>query len=138
MEATDLMIGDLVLINETPRKIQGIDSLDSEIIADGEIYTLAEDRYHSEDKVDGVHLTPEILEKNGFEMTKQESWWSEWKFQPKNGGRTIFITNINCINGGYDFGCYREGIFVDFFNIKDAHELQHALRLCGIEKEIVL
>ena len=68
MEIKDLMIGDLVLINGTPRKIQGIDSLDGEVIADGEIYTLINDRCHSEDNVSGIPLTHKILEKNGFKF----------------------------------------------------------------------
>ena len=38
MKATDLMIGDWVLINNIPHKIQAIDSIDAEIQADDEIY----------------------------------------------------------------------------------------------------
>ena len=65
MKPTDLMLGDWVLINNTHHKIQAIDSIDAEIQADDELYYIGEDRYHSEDKVEGVPLTPEILEKNG-------------------------------------------------------------------------
>ena len=38
MKATDLMVGDWVLINDTPHKIQAIDSTDAEIQADDELY----------------------------------------------------------------------------------------------------
>ena len=34
MKATDLMIGDWVLINDAPHKIQAIDSIDAEIQSD--------------------------------------------------------------------------------------------------------
>ena len=66
MKTTDLMIGDWVLINDAPHKIQAIDSIDAEIQADDELYYIGEDRYHSEDNIEGILITPEILEKNGW------------------------------------------------------------------------
>ena len=66
MKLTDLAILDWVLINNTPHKIQAIDSIDAEILADDELYYVGEDRCHSEDKIEGIQLIPEILEKNGF------------------------------------------------------------------------
>ena len=66
MKLTDLAILDWVLINNTPHKIQAIDSIDAEILADDELYYVGEDRCHSEDKIEGIPITPEILEKNGF------------------------------------------------------------------------
>ena len=44
MKTTDLMIGDWVLINNIPHKIQAIDSIDAEIQADDELYYVGEDR----------------------------------------------------------------------------------------------
>ena len=63
MKAKNLMIGDWVLINNAPHKIQAIDSINAEIQADDELYYIGEDRHHSGDKVEGIQLTPEILEK---------------------------------------------------------------------------
>lgn len=54
MKATDLMIGDWVLINNIPHKIQAIDSIDTEIQADDEIYYIGEDKCHSGDKIEGI------------------------------------------------------------------------------------
>ena len=54
MKCNELMIGDWVLINNTLRKIQAIDSIDSKIQADDELYYVGEDRYHSEDKIEGA------------------------------------------------------------------------------------
>ena len=54
MKCNELMIGDWVLINNTPHKIQAIDSIDAEILADDELYYVGEDRYHSEDKIEGA------------------------------------------------------------------------------------
>ena len=58
-----------------------------------------------------IPLTPEILEKNGF----------------SRNGLDIALFDRK---GGDDF--------VGASNLQYVHELQHALRLCGIEKEIVL
>lgn len=66
MGCKELMVGDWVLINDVPRKIQAIDSISAEIQADDELYYVGEDRYHSEDEISGVHITPEIFENNGF------------------------------------------------------------------------
>ena len=68
------MIGDWVLINGTPHKIQAIDSIDAEIQADEELYFVGEDRHHSEDKIDGITITPEILDKNGF-YARNTQWY---------------------------------------------------------------
>ena len=65
MKVTELAILDWVLINNTPHKIQAIDSIDAEIQADGELYYVGEDRYHTADKIEGIPITYEILEKNG-------------------------------------------------------------------------
>ena len=79
MEANELMIGDWVLVNGTPMQIQAINDIDGEIMASDELYCLIEDRAHSEDKVEPISLTPEILEKNGFERRKLD------------GGADVFV-----------------------------------------------
>ena len=115
MKATDLMVGDWVLINDAPHKIQAIDGIDAEIQADDELYYIGEDRYHSEDKVEGVPLTPEILEKNG------------WKHSNR-----LMVIRID----GDDF-YWSEGLggvlYKNQYNMCDCkyvHNLQHALRRC--------
>lgn len=117
METTDLMVGDWVLINDAPHKIQAIDSTDAEIQADDELYYVGEDRYHSEDKVEGVPLTPEILEKNG------------WKHSNR-----LMVIRID----GDDF-YWSEGLggvlYKNQYNMCDCkyvHNLQHALRRCWL------
>ena len=83
--------------------------------------------------LDPIPITPEILEKNGFD----ECIW----VGKKSWRRRYLVHNeiLICIDG-------RDGGFMHFgyqgYNseicITYVHELQHALRLCGIEKEIVL
>jgi len=117
MKVTELMIWDWVLINGTPRRVQAIDGVDDESMADDELYTFAEDRYCSEDKVEGVPLTEEILQKN-FPTPEEIVWW------PLNDGsfRVEMQDDTHLIIGKYNY----------------AHELQHALRLFGKEGEIEL
>ena len=133
MDAKDLMIWDWVLINGTPRKIQAVDGVDDEIMADDELYTLAEDRCHSNDRVEGIPITPEILEKNGLKPDTVED-------ASKYCYRIDSVSIIECyVNAGgryrgiISFGDTRLRITLMF-----VHQLQHALRLCGIEKEITI
>ena len=122
MKATDLIIGDWILINNAPHKIQATDSIDAEIQADDELYYVGEDRYHSEDSIEGILITPEILEKNGWkdrenlmELRVNEDTYFLW-----SKGYGVFTgAFINQI------GCY----ICDF---KYVHTLQHLLRHYGL------
>ena len=84
-----------------------------------------------------IPLTPEILEKNGFEKALQLSDIEPFDTDEEGNkyysyNKTLWgwwqPDNIFCIpaNG------------LGWLNIKYVHELQHALRLCGIEKTIEL
>ena len=146
MKLTDLAIGDLILINNTPHKIQAIDSIDAEILADDDLYYVGEDRCHSEDKIEPIPLTPEILEKNGF--GPETFFFSEW-------GRKVYFKELpGCgvepaASGKYIFGTtkywsktYSDGSPIDWgtmyesriYNLRYVNELQHALRLCGFDE----
>lgn len=125
MKLTDLTIGDLVLINNTPHKIQAIDSIDAEILADDELYYVGEDRCHSEDKIEGIPITPEILENNGFIKVNSQRYDYGYpdtdcyvKVNPKKN--MIHVNGRNANSNLYSHS------FV--------HELQHALRLCGLDE----
>lgn len=83
--------------------------------------------------VEPIPLTTEILDKNGFGFvdTSNEYYSSVWT------GWWILE--------GLELGCCDNSKFPVFFNIADTnvrvnyvHELQHALKLCGIKKEIIL
>lgn len=79
-----------------------------------------------------IPITKEILEKNGF---KEDG---DWVYGDSD---SYFIPTYQ---SGFDIGTWEthieptEGIGDFSGNLKYVHELQHALRLCGIEKEIVL
>ena len=132
MKLTDLAIGDLVLINNTPHKIQAIDSIDAEILADDELYYVGEDRCHSEDKIEGIPLTPEILEKNGWERDIDKEW----------------VYNNSHILPHYCYQWEKRNVKIEMYaglegftisliighRFYTVHELQHALRLCGLNE----
>lgn len=125
MKLTDLAIWDWVLINNTPHKIQAIDSIDAEILADDNLYYVGEDRCHSEDKIEGIPITPEILENNGFIKVNSQRYDYGYpdtdcyvKVNPKKN--MIHVNGRNANSNLYSHS------FV--------HELQRALRLCGLDE----
>lgn len=138
MKLTDLAIGDLILINNTPHKIQAIDSIDAEIYADDELYYVGEDRYHSEDKIEGMPITPEILEKNGF-YDLNTQWY--YKRFLSNDCFDIHISLVYReieVSKVYGVGTECENVEYDstivFGNDICVHEMQNALRLCGLNE----
>ena len=137
IKASELMVGDKVLhdgkykevITIWPRSVSLYDSSQTW----GSIYA----DNHTESEIEPIPLTPEILEKNGFKMAKWKEdepagllgkWWD-------NRGQVLVKR--------FDFTLLGEVYSVKannsrISNIRYVHELQHALRLCGIDKEIVL
>lgn len=125
------MIGDWVFINNVPHKIQAIDNIDAEIRADDEVYYVGEDRYHSEDKVKGIKITPEILEKNGFKFENDSEFQiSSERLLPDN---TYIYIRFHKIENCHIVLSYRG--MEDFelnIHIRYVHQLQHAFRLSGL------
>lgn len=142
MKATEFMVGNWVPINGTPRKIQAVDGVDDEIMADDELYTLAEDRYHSEDRVEGVPITPEILEKNGFQRSLSWHYCNarfekhEITIQLGYANRIEYVKIVECSGEYYNIPSGNSNVYLP--HIKYVHELQNALSLCGIEHDIKL
>ncbi len=128
MESRDLMIGDY--IQDLAGDLCQVIVLDRQV---AQVETLTgvhqgdTTRYLHE--AEGVPLTPEILKKNGFESRGAQFfcdhigmiWWKDniFMFSKYTRHEGLPTENIS-INIGY------------------VHELQHALRLCEIDKEIVL
>ena len=128
MKVTDLMLGDWVLCDGKPYQVAEISAGLLCIDAERELFANPED-------VKPIPLTPEILEKNG------------WKVYPA----ITFLRFNDRYELEYDCECHTLEIFATAedreklaksiflsYNIQFVHELQHALRDCGIEKEIVL
>lgn len=126
MKADELMIGDRVQPCSRSYPVQ-VESLSVDTI-NGDM----------DATFDPIPLTPEILEKNGFIIKHPESekrtYWRDCAGQivgHKNRGLMLMEIHGNPKKFGY---------FIPYFkgHLYYVHELQHALRLCGIDKEIEL
>lgn len=137
MKANELMTGDWVLIKRTPSceypyKICSINnySILGEEYADW-IEVEADEEINLEN-IKPIPLTAEILEKNGFKMYGDTGWWLEDDFfdihiYEWSDSIWVFKYESTEMNTPYE---QRTFSYV--------HNLQHALRECGIDKEIVL
>ena len=133
MKATDLMIGDLVYIHEPECKghrIDSIDELDGQVGADGEVY--------DECDIRPIPLTEEILVKNGFERCDYNN-----KYFIINDVINLITPKWRGVTEYYACAWYQDEFddFVQHIEICKCayiHQLQRLLRLCGMEKELVI
>lgn len=138
MKANELMIGDwLRHYNGTPMQVTKITTEHFACAENGGVNC-----WEYNNKFEPIPLTPEILEKNGFNDTSFEA-----NLKYKYVIHTIeyqlgYYTKTNSFNiykRGID-PFYTKDVFCCGFQniVKYVHELQHALKLCGIDKEIVV
>lgn len=91
----------------------------------------------TEDTVEPVPLTVEILERNGFE----KDWRDSYQFMDDDEGLeiTFFPKEVNYTDGAYDcVDIFRGCLSITDMPVKFVHELQHALKLCESKKVIEL
>lgn len=130
----DIMVGDYLRVNRdgcikkgTIVEVRGIDAdsrFDDHI---GHVSCHPLDHKHFDggvwcDFLDPIPLTPEILEKNGFvynDLPFVQSW--------EQFGLSLYLGG-----DGYRINCGQNVAMV----IDSIHQLQHALKLCGINLEI--
>ena len=128
MEAIDLMIGDKLKTVFSQKIVEVKEIKQNCIYTEGNGYEYNE--------VEPIPITPEILEKNGWVFNNEYE-----KFFPNTwvGGGLM----LQCV----DDGGYRIVVTSDYddedtnntpFVICYVHELQHALKLRRIKKEIIL
>ena len=132
MKANELMIGDWV-------KFPTSDLCHKVYAVQGKSVKFDNKYWYKADKLEPVPLTAEILDKNCADNVRERKYVGrEWTWYNDD----MDYIEVSTHAGGFD--C-RDGFFVSandgeyyLFVIRYVHELQHALRLCGIEKEIVL
>jgi len=125
----DLMVGDLVYIHEPECKghrIDAIDELDGQVGADGEVY--------DEDDIRPIPITEEILVKNGFVgvplTDSYELNTDYYEIEVWNYSDGLWVVNVHWI----EFSSTPD----DKLTVSYVHQLQHLLRLCGVEKELTI
>ena len=136
MKATELMVGDLVCLKddtkyELPLKVDGIIEDDISLEGDGFLGGI-------DGLIRPIPFTPEILEKNGWIQCKYETCKSLYEYK----GLHLRHTMIKRSNGRWVANV--DGIVEKFpdeythsylrINVFYVHELQHALRLCGLNE----
>ena len=142
MKATELQIGDWVgRVVDDKRIIEDYRQVDW--IRPGEI-GMRYCKVWSIGCIEPIPLTPKILEKNGFspETFLTSEWEKEVYFkefsscvvEPDDSGKYIFGTTIywnktDSDGSPIDWGTIYES---RIYNLQYVHELQHALRLCGL------
>lgn len=121
MKANELMVGDLVysIFCDKPCKVIGIEQYESEYV-NVKVTNISGAKDIT--SLTPIPLTLEILEKNGF----SDDYRNDDLSYTQSCGYVIGI-HINGKNG-----CMDE-MYFDYI-----HQLQHALRLCGIDKTIEL
>lgn len=148
MRANELMLGDWVLHDGEPYQIRQLgiygedrDGKDYPAVCVGKpkgIGLIVE-----RDEIEPIPLTPKILEKNGFKKTLDEDDTECYRHYNRAADGYIKITlyddgdgswSIEIVN--YDKFDDNEIKYKNEFSFLKIHELQHALRLCGINKEI--
>ena len=106
MEAKELMIGDKVMVKVL-----------SQIPGTYVLHTWTANDYSRDLQVKPIPLTHEILEENGWWLNVEDEWMHyEVNF------------TIEKFNGR--FQCYD----INQIKLDSVHELQHALRLCGLNE----
>ena len=137
MNIRDLSIGDLVRIGECGThkgEYAKIAALTSGCNYIGLFNTCHFEE--CEDDIDPISISGEILERNGFVRDKRCS--SRWIFDCASN--SVYVTAPR----GYAYvTIYRKTLhgfrrIIDTLQIGSVHELQHALRLSGINKEFEL
>lgn len=124
MKLEELMLNDWVLYNENPCKVARI-SERLFLEKDGKVF------FAPIEKISPLPLTMEILEKNGFEVHRQYATLTEyWLDIPQKWVRVAPDSYIEIYNG------VNKNVHID--GKYYVHELQHALRLCEIDKDIIL
>lgn len=130
MKANELMLGDWVAFRKDfPDRVNAI-------AIGGHSVSLEHDSWQQMSSIQPLPITPEILEKNGFDFLYSSvpgGTPQEQRMRKVDTYRWLGIA-VNYYHETNDFQ------IVDFRGVRFnyVHQLQHVLRLCGIEKEIVL
>ena len=142
MKANELMIGDWIDVNGIPAQVFELAYNKNEkemtigiLDPQGEVYSC----YYGYDHVEPIPITEDILDKNFKDMAEPH--------QRIYGGRWVYYDEyIEIEITEYTDGLWQvevdevemSGLPSWKMYVSNVHELQHALRLCNFNKEIIL
>lgn len=132
MKANELMLGDWVYNNVADITFQ--------------VYPQFFSQWHNQPEqfkaiIHPIPLTPEILEKNGWKDISTHTLKGCDTFRLRLNQRSFDYTLTLKMRDYFRLDSYDDRVYTLCelnFGFKYVHQLQHALRLCGIEKEIEL
>lgn len=136
MNAKELMNRDLVRQKFSELQLRVHSVTPPYILAYGE-----EGRFH-EDSIEPIPITPEILKKNGFILSEKDGSCEVYEYMYDDTFMQIMfylkdkIIIVRIEKYNYESEYYMNALHN--CEIKYIHKLQHAMRLCGINKEIIL
>lgn len=130
LQPKDLMLGDWVFLSDNNcfcrmTAIYGYY---------GKMWIEADDEVYHIDEILPISITHDILAKNGFNYDGGEIYDIRW--DDNDGHHCMNFRKMYNKDGVFDALGIRMGGEVEI--IKYVHELQHLLKLCGIDEEIVL
>lgn len=137
MRVTNLMVEDWVEVIKNSKKrfaqVQMIDGYGDNATSNE---CLCDAIYYSIDELNPIPLTAEILERNGFKdigdniyQLEEKQFWFWVDFMNHQYGCEFDTSTYE-----YESSEHR----LKLYGLPSVHELQHALKLCGIEKNIQL
>lgn len=149
MKANELMIGDFVFHEKYGNAI--IETIDNDFGDNPSVKLISENIKHKDgykygycwcdlNEIFSIPLTPEILEKNGFENGKLNIS-PQYYLEDKDVFIGVTLKDIPDKHKGIDIAKGRLYFQLDISRMEEplyVHQLQHVLKLCGIDKTIEL
>lgn len=124
IKITDLSVGDWVDVQGDKRQVYSINHFDIWLQSGGTL------EQYGLDDVCPIPITPEILEANGFVKNGEYNEWNIGTWQ------TPYLLGVSLERPAITIKWNGSSIFID--QAKYVHQLQNALRLAGVDKEIVM
>lgn len=146
MKANELMLGDFVTFKDCQNDKDMVVIKIWEINQEGNAFVFIDDSevldevFIDEDFV-GITLTPEILEKNGFTANTHVYPYPYYEYINKEDELKVGFAfpQVNRTSYNEPWVYIDTGnVFIEHLPCVFVHQLQHALKLCGIEKTIEL